>query len=316
MLDPVTSLSELPRYLHKVASIFDLDEVLSAGTDLPAIARYYSESSAGYDVFHSFEGSVHMALNPDGHFQRSGYQQQALLAYKDLLPRTGDRILELGCGKGFNLGVLEEFDNTPDYLGIELTPSHALRARKLLKTARNAHVLVGDFHSLPFFDRHFAGCFEVESICHAQNMLTVLEEAFRVLRPGARFVIFDGFRATVDASAARATPQGILSDLDLAMQLVEVAMAVPRFWHIDEWIELCREVGFTVAHKADMSASILPNLYRLQVIARAFFKLPRVASLLRKQLRPTLVMNSIAGLLMPFTVSAGVQAYYHVILER
>lgn len=314
MPDPVTSLSELPRYLKKVAAIFDLDQVLSAGTDLPAIARYYRESAGGYDLFHSTKGSVHMALNPDGHFQRSGYRQQAILAYEAIRPQADDRLLELGCGKGFNLGVLAELDATPEYIGVELTHSHAQRARDLVKAACNTHVLVGDFHSLPFSDRHFSGCLEVESICHAQNMRMVLKEAFRVLRPGSRFVIFDGFQDAVNSSAV--TRQGIIADLDLSMQLIEVAMAVPRFWHIDEWIELCREVGFTVVHKQNISASILPNLYRLQVFARAFFKLSGLARVLKRQLNATLVMNSIAGLLMPFTVSAGVQAYYHVILER
>jgi len=136
--------------------------------------------------------------------------------------------------------------------------------------------------------------FEVEGMCHATNMKFALAEAYRVLKPGGKFIIFDGFRTPNFNRSSR--------DLQTAARLVEIAMSVENFWVIDDYI--------------NSTSAIIPNLQRLQKFAQIYFRFPFLAKIATKFLPPLLLKNAIAGLLMPFTVQEKVHAYYMILLER
>ncbi len=93
-------------------------------------------------------------------------------------------------------------------------------------------------------------------------------------------------------------------------------MAVGRGWVIEEWLTLANQTGFDALKVEDISEAIMPNLLRFQYLARGYFKYPALSRLLRHVLPDQLVVNSIAGLLMPFTIQANVQGYYLVDLAR
>jgi SAM-dependent methyltransferase len=150
--------------------------------------------------------------------------------------------------------------------------------------------------------------FEVESICHAADMIQVLSEAYRVLKPGGRFVVIDGFR--------QPGFDQLDDDIQTAARLVEITLSVSHPWIIDEWLALAQSIGFDVSEVEDVSEAIIPNLMRFQFLARGYYKLPCLSNLLLRVLPLHLVKNSVAGLLMPFTVRARAQGYYIITLSR
>lgn len=305
---PITTPDELARYLGKIEQVFDLDALLSEDIDEEDVVEYYEQSDYGYRVFHSTEGSVHMALNFDGKFDKEGYYGQAKIVENHIKEENVIDILELASGKGFNSIFLSKRHPNRMFTGIDITPTHVAQAQKNSKGLPNLSFAIGNFMQLEFQDAQYDLLFEVESICHATDMRVALSEAYRVLRPGGKMILFDGFRTPLFSEAPET--------LKKASKLVEVSMAVGHAWNIDDWLNIADETGFSIIKYEDIADAIKPNLYRFQKLARGYFKFPSLASGLLRILPPDLVKNSIAGLLMPFTIEAGIQGYYKIILQK
>jgi len=307
-MEKITDMREIRKYLNKIDRIFSINSLLGQKIDNEFVIDYYEDSNLGYRYFHSAEGSVHMALNFDGKFDKDGYYEQARIVSKQIELINARRVLELGCGKGFNtIYLAKKFPNV-DFIGIDFTPAHINHAIESGKDYQNLTFKQGNFQMLEFDDKFFNLVFEVESICHASDMKVALSEAFRVLKPGGRTIFFDGFRQPGFPNQSE--------DIKLASQLVEASMAIEKPWIIDDWLLLAHEVGFSDITVSDISQAIMPNLAKFQFLARGYFKFPNLSKAILKIIPANLVKNSIAGLLMPFTITAGAQAYYQIVLER
>jgi SAM-dependent methyltransferase len=302
------NLDELRKYLAKIDKVFNVRKFIEQDIDFQDTAEYYRKSEAGYRFFHSANGSIHMALNHDGKFSREGYYGQAKII-QEYINRTGaKKVLELASGRGFNSAFLAKNNPQIQFVGIDLTPEHVAFAREHANGLANLEFHHGNFQDLPFQDGIFDLVFEVESICHALDMEQALLQTRRVLRKGGYFISIDGFRS----QDFEAFPE----DLKIASKLAEVSMSVGKAWNIDDWVSLIDQVGFYVEKVDDLSAAIMPNLLRFQFLARGFFKFPSLSKFLVTILPYYLVQNAIAGILMPFTVGAGLQRYYKVALVR
>ncbi|MEJ7743265.1 MAG: class I SAM-dependent methyltransferase [Nocardioidaceae bacterium] len=100
-----------------------MDTLTKSGSDLLSVAQYYDQSEPGYKFLHSLGGSIHMALNPDGHFNRDGYRGQVRLIEARLVNSSAQNALELGCGKGFNIVYLARRFESMNFAGVDLTES-------------------------------------------------------------------------------------------------------------------------------------------------------------------------------------------------
>jgi ubiquinone/menaquinone biosynthesis C-methylase UbiE len=297
--------SELQRYLKKIDDLFGISQLLQLKTNDQAIIRYYTESEKGYRLFHSRDGSIHMTLNGESDEDNLG---QARVVEGQIKEMGAQAVLELGCGKGFNVAYLAHRFPEAEFVGIDLTPAHIGIASKKYQRIGNVKFKTANFEALSFDPQQFDLIFEVEAVCHASDAAVVFEQVFRLLKPGGRFVLFDGFRSPSLTSFPPA--------MQTAVRLVEVTMAVKEFPQLGEWLRLAKSKGFNVIASNDLSNAIMPNLEKFQVLARGFYKFPRVSKVMATVLPPALVKNSVAGLLMPFTVSAGAQQYCSIVLEK
>ncbi|MBD2425275.1 class I SAM-dependent methyltransferase [Phormidium sp. FACHB-1136] len=302
--------SELRKKLDKIEKVFDADQVLAMDVDQSVIVDYYTQSNPGYSQFHSTDGSVHMALNFDGKFDQQGYYGQAKLVQQQIDQINPTQVLELACGKGFNSVYLATQNPDIEFLGLDLTPVHVEIASQTARDRdlKNLMIQQGDFHHLNYPDHSLDIIFVVESLCHATNTPQVLEESHRVLRPGGMFIVIDGFR--------KKPSEAITEDEQKAAILVEKAMAVEKGLTLDDFLNLAHQAGFADQDYQDLSDAIMPNLKRLEGLARKFFRFPFLARRTAKLLPPYLVKNTIAGLLMPTTVSNGIHGYFVVNLTK
>jgi ubiquinone/menaquinone biosynthesis C-methylase UbiE len=297
---------ELKKYLHKVDRIFNISKFLAQDIDFQDIANYYRDSSFGYSLFHSTSGSIHMALNYDGQFNKDGYFGQAKIIQEYINRTKAKKVLELASGKGFNSTYLAKQNPDVEFIGIDLTPEHVKFANENAQGISNLKFEQGNFQDLQFPDGSFDLVFEVESVCHATDMKKALSESKRVLKPQGLFIVIDGFRSPDFDSFS--------DDLKTAAKLAEISMAVEKGWKINEWTSLCETVGLKVEKVDDLSMAIMPNLSRFQFLARGFFKFPSISRTILKTMPYYLVQNAIAGIFMPFTIGAGMQKYYMVAL--
>lgn len=298
---------ELEERLAVIQEVFDIQRIESQGQDSSDIARYYTASSWGYRHFHSEQGAIHMALNPDGIFDREGYYGQPNAIAKWFTPMTRE-VLELASGNGFNVSFLADMFPRVQFTGIDLVKKEVKFARKRARTADNVAFLQGNFHNMPFGDCTFDLVYVIESICHATNMHQALAEAYRVLRADGVFIVVDAWQTgTYD----RLSPV-----VQRAARLTQQSMAVGKPWKFNEWLKLSQSVGFSQEFDEDFTEAIMPNLLRFEHMAARYFAHPYLARIAARVLPSRLLQNAIAGYLMPLTVGAGAHTYRMVVLRR
>ncbi len=98
---------------------------------------------------------------------------------------SGGRVLDLGCGPGWETRTLHE----RGFVAVGFDISRALLGYARREHPADGHVR-GDMRRLPFADGAFAGCWACASMLHlaSEDLDAALAEVARVLQPGAAFV--------------------------------------------------------------------------------------------------------------------------------
>jgi ubiquinone/menaquinone biosynthesis C-methylase UbiE len=301
-------LAELDRRVRLLGQFFDLSSLDGAGNTPAKIRKYYEESKIGYRLVHSKEGAMHMALNPEGEFDRDGYEGQARLV-EDRFQRATTDVLELACGNGYNLELLAGRHQDKQFLGLDLVDQQVDRANEILTTHDNARAVVGDFQALELADASYDCVFVIESFCHATDLPQAFGEVKRVLRPGGRFIVIDAWKSDMFAEFP--------VDVQETAVNVERAMAVAETQQIGAWKRIAAATGLRVIEDLDLTAQIVPNLERLARIAETrLLSHPLRARFLKLLVSDTLLTNAVSGYLMPITVGLGAHTYHLVMLEH
>ncbi len=102
---------------------------------------------------------------------------EAMLAAEMATLAPGSKILDVGCGTGFNMVRLR--DQGFDVSGVE--PAESMRRRAL---DQKLNVIDGDSEQLPFADGTFDAVISVEVIRYLADPLKSIREMCRVLKPG------------------------------------------------------------------------------------------------------------------------------------
>jgi arsenite methyltransferase len=300
----------LSENLEQIDKLFGCDRILKE-FDTNITVPYYTQSEWGYRFYHSEQDAIHMALNFDGVFKTEGYYIQPQIVSAQIDRLAAKNVLEIGCGKGFNSKFLAVQHPNVKFTGVDLTPLHIKIAEEKARNLKNLSFQIGDFNQLNFPDASFDIVFAFECLCHAKQPETPLKEIFRILRPGGRAIVFDGYRKGKLTTFSR--------ELQVATCLTETSMAVQQgFAEFENWLALANSAGFNLEQSKDLSFAIVPTLARLNRLAVKFLQSSWRAQIITFLLPRYLVRNSIAGLLMKFIFEpqAGSCGYYQVILER
>jgi ubiquinone/menaquinone biosynthesis C-methylase UbiE len=130
----------------------------------------------------------------------------------ELLPlKSGDRVLEIGCGTGtVTMMAAERVGPEGEAIGIDPVPEMLERARRKGKTAGNVSFLDGAGAPLPFPDSSFDAIifFLVLHEMDHRDRIDSLREAVRVLRPRGRLLVGDFDRT--ESAVGRLLMRGLL----------------------------------------------------------------------------------------------------------
>lgn len=102
----------------------------------------------------------------------------------------GRRILDVGCGRGGTVFVIEQFFKPLSVQGLDLS-SNAIASCRLNHKYDNVRFDEGDAEKLPFSGEEFDVVTNVESSHSYPNMNAFYAEVFRVLRAGGCFLYTD-----------------------------------------------------------------------------------------------------------------------------
>jgi ubiquinone/menaquinone biosynthesis C-methylase UbiE len=119
--------------------------------------------------------------------------------------RPGEVLLDAGCGVCGPAIDIGRYIGPLRIVGVTLSPEQAATACELIAAnglAKAIQVAVGDYHALPFPDRHFDLVYFFESFGYSYHVDRLVGEVWRVLRPGGRVYIKDVFRSGARSAAA------------------------------------------------------------------------------------------------------------------
>src|SRR5437764_14593709 len=115
-------------------------------------------------------------------------QRRATLAALEL--RTGERVLDIGCGPGYLAAEMAELVGPEGFVqGVDPSPHMlAIAARRALP---HMELSEGDALSLPPDDSSFDAAVSTQVYEYVPDIEAALTEARRVLRPGGRLLVLD-----------------------------------------------------------------------------------------------------------------------------
>jgi len=126
--------------------------------------------------------------NEEGRNSRQTQWEIPALVKALRLPRH-TRILEVGCGRGIALPVLDRLCAPRRLAGLDIDEELlAEAADNLREHGTEAELLCGDVRQMPFPDEAFDVIVDFGTLYHIARSQTALDEIARVLAPGGTFV--------------------------------------------------------------------------------------------------------------------------------
>lgn len=168
-----------------------------------AVRQYYDDNSKFFLRLgqNARSGSIHqpLYLQPGDSIREAIHAQHKLLA--NMIMETGDRkpfVLDLGCGTGSAMAYLRKYTNKGNFAGVTISRFQASQGREFLVRSgmtEYCQILEGSYLALPFDRGTTDLAYAIESLIHCSDLPKFLLEAHRVLKTGAKLVIFDDFLA-------------------------------------------------------------------------------------------------------------------------
>jgi cyclopropane fatty-acyl-phospholipid synthase-like methyltransferase len=167
-------------------------------TSKEAIIRYYDSCEGDYRLFWDLDRSC--AMHAGYWDETTQTLSEALARENEVLAdlvgiRPGERVLDAGCGIGGSSFYLAG-QRGCSVVGISLSEKQIATAKRL--AAEKAGKIQPEFYVMDFTntsleEASFDVVWGLESICHANDKTAFMREARRLLKPGGRLVVADGF---------------------------------------------------------------------------------------------------------------------------
>jgi len=213
----------------------------------------FSSVAARYDVMNDLmSGGVHRLW------------KDAMIDW--LAPRPGMRLLDVAGGTGdIAFRFLDRVRGDGEAVVCDLTEAMleegARRAAE--RGIRGVEWVVGDAMALPFADRSFDAYTIAFGIRNVTRIEDALAEAYRVLKPGGRFLCLEFSRVGVPAlrwlydrysfNAIPAIGQAVTGDRDSYQYLVE---SIRRFPDQESFADMIRAAGFGQVRHRDLTMGV------------------------------------------------------------
>jgi SAM-dependent methyltransferase len=188
------------------------------------------------------------------------------VALLDVHRVAAPRLYEPGCGIAGAVSQVAGMFPAATLVGLSLLPGQLRIGRERIAALglRNAQLCCGNYLSAPFAAQSFDGVYAIETLVHtpAGERARLFGEMLRVLKPGGRFVCFDGVRLRAPATAAeRDCIQDVLDGWTISLP------ASPA-----EFGAHAAAAGFELLHEEDATEHIYASAKRIAAIAHVVLR--------------------------------------------
>jgi len=283
-----------------------------AGSD--SFQRYYEEAGPDYaawsPAFNMHFGFFRRGMNP---LDREAMLEQMNLEVLDRLRLDREseaRVLDMGCGLGATLRCFARNLPMARLQGITLVPWQLEQGRRLNEqcaAGESIKLLLGDYERTDLGPGSFDGICAIESSCYSGggNKAAFLREAHRLLRPGGRLVVADGF---VGPGAWRGPQKAIFRRLC-------DCWAIDTFADMGEFVRAMEQIGFREIGVESVQSRVTPSVLHVPWVTLKFL----VTDVLfgRRKMTRARWNNVLAPILLPLVgYPVGPVRYYIVSATR
>jgi cyclopropane fatty-acyl-phospholipid synthase-like methyltransferase len=234
------------------------------------LEQYYSEAGPDYAAwspeFNMHFGYYRAGANPLHRESMLEQMNAEVLERLHLDDIAEPRLLDLGCGLGATLRSFARRLPHARLRGLTRVPWQVERAQALNDAAgcvERVRVIEGDYEDTLLPRISYDGVYALESSCHAHgtDKGSLLAEAHRLLRPGGRIVVADGFLSS--DRFARALQQRIyrkLCECWVIEELGQVHLFTARL----------EQLGFTDITVEHLQLRVAPSVAHIPWVALKF----------------------------------------------
>jgi ubiquinone/menaquinone biosynthesis C-methylase UbiE len=295
----------------------------AAVEDRSSFQRYYEEAGPDYaawsPAFNMHFGYFKWGMNPFSRESMLEQMNQQVLhrlhieGVPSALPGVHIKqaqILDMGCGLGATLRSVAAASPNADLHGITLVPWQLQHGRALNQSnfsAAHIQLALGDYECTNFRAASFDAVYAIESSCyaHGADKSAFLQECHRLLRPGGRIVIADGFVGPGKLRGPQKSLYRKLCDCWVMDTLGEV----------EKFTAEMERIGFRDIAVEQAQARVTPSVLHVPWVTLKFLLTSVVFG--RRKMTLARWNNILAPILLPFvSYPIGPVAYYIVSATR
>jgi len=216
------------------------------------IIQYYSEAGMDYEPwsrqFNMHFGYFKFGMNPFNREAMLDQMNHQVITQLELDTTKNNQLIDLGCGVGASARyAATHFDNV-NVLGGTIVPWQIEQAKTLSQSTSVSNKVsfqLLDYRNLDLDDNCMDGAYAMESSCYdfGKDKRQFLTESFRVLKPGSKLCVVDGF--TKGKNHTR-----LFNHL---YRKVCDGWALEDFAGIDEFTQAMQEIGYEDIQIKDIS---------------------------------------------------------------
>jgi SAM-dependent methyltransferase len=290
--------------------------------DRAGFQRYYEEAGPDYAAwspqFNMHFGFFRRGMNP---FKREAMLEQ--MNHEILLrlhlqressskdpARCTPRVLDMGCGLGATLRSFAREIPRADLYGITLVPWQVEQGSFLNQSCPEGGritLAVGDYERTAFPSASFDAVYAIESSCYANgaNKSAFLRESHRLLRPGGRIVVADGFLG----------PGTLWGPQKRIFSKLCECWAIDTLGDVVEFTREIERVGFRDIVVEQVQSRVTPSVLHVPWVTLKFLVTDVLFA--RRKMRRARWNNVLAPMLLPFVgFPVGPMAYYIISATR
>ena len=276
--------------------------------------RYYEEAGPDYAAwspnFNMHFGFFRLGMDPLAREPMLEEMNRQIFGRLRIRDEFSPRILDMGCGLGATLRSFARRLRSTDLVGITLVPWQLEQGQLLNNSCPEAAritLTLGDYEHTTQPSESFDGVYALESSCyaHGPNKSAFLQEAHRLLRPGGRIVVADGFLGPGRLRGPQKT---------IFRRLCE-CWVIETLGEVDPFKRELERLGFREIVIERMQARVTLSVLHVPWVTLKF--LVTTVAFRRRRMTRARWNNVLAPLLLPFVgFPLGPLAYYIISATR
>ena len=235
------------------------------------VISYYEKAGLDYAEwdkdFNMHFGYFKWGMNPFNLSAMLNQMNEEVYRRLKLETYTEPTVLDLGCGLTASSRYMALRNREALFYGITITPWQVEFGNKLNEEAdlyKRIAIVKTDFANIPFTDGMANAAFAIESSCYAKgdNKKDLINEMYRVLKSGGRFVLTDGFRKHNNP---------LPKWLDKIYRKNLEGWALTDLGEIHLFVKALKEAGFKNIKVEDISWKVAPSFMHIPFTVFKFF---------------------------------------------